>query len=72
MTDLLHPTLTDLAASARQAMLDHGLEPDIPPDALREVAEIAGQPRTTIRLSAICAICRGRRSTTTTRATSTS
>jgi VacB/RNase II family 3'-5' exoribonuclease len=42
MTDLLHPTLTDLAASARQAMLDHGLEPDIPPDALREVAEIAG------------------------------
>src|SRR4051812_2969521 len=42
MTVPLHPRLTELAEIARKAMLDHGLEPDMPRDVMREVAEIAG------------------------------
>jgi exoribonuclease-2 len=33
----------DLAAAARQEMIDHGFEPDIPADAMRQVAAIDGQ-----------------------------
>ena len=42
MIDAAQPRLTDLAEIARQAMREHGLEPDIPPEVLREVAAIAG------------------------------
>jgi len=34
----------DLAAAARQEMLDHGFEPDFPPEAERQLAAIRAQP----------------------------
>lgn len=37
-----HPRLADLAELARQAMRDHGLDPDMPPEVMRELAEIPG------------------------------
>jgi exoribonuclease-2 len=36
------PRLADLATRARQAMRDYGLDPDMPPEVTRELAEIAG------------------------------
>jgi exoribonuclease-2 len=42
MIDPPRPRLADLAEIARQAMREHGLDPDMPPDVTRELAEIAG------------------------------
>jgi len=40
MIDPPQPRLADLAEIARQAMRQHGLDPDLPPEALREAATI--------------------------------
>jgi exoribonuclease II len=42
MIDPGQPKLTDLAEVARKAMRDHGLEPDMPPEVLRDLREITG------------------------------
>jgi exoribonuclease II len=42
MIDPGHPRLTDLAEIAKRAMLQYGLEPDLPPEVTRQVAEIDG------------------------------
>lgn len=42
MIDPGQTRLSDLAEIARRLMREHGLDPDMPPDVLREVAEIAG------------------------------
>src|SRR4051812_42795313 len=42
MTDSARTRLDDLAQIARQAMRERGLDPDMPPDVLREVAKVAG------------------------------
>jgi exoribonuclease-2 len=42
MIDPAHPKLTDLAEFARQSMRDHGLDPEMPSEVIREVAEIPG------------------------------
>src|SRR3954451_15107269 len=42
MIDPGQPRLADLAELARQAMRDHGLDPDMPPEAIRELDEIRG------------------------------
>jgi len=38
------PGSFDLRAAARQSMTEHGFEPEFPPDAQREVAELAAHP----------------------------
>ncbi|MCC7370891.1 MAG: RNB domain-containing ribonuclease [Chloroflexi bacterium] len=42
MIDPGHPRLSELAEIARRAMLDHGLDPDLPPAVLEAVAAIPG------------------------------
>ncbi len=42
MIDPGHPRLADLAEIARRAMQEHGLDPEMPPEVLREVAAIPG------------------------------
>src|SRR3954451_18596691 len=42
MIDSARPRLTDLAEIAREAMRDHGLDPDVPPEVTQALAEIAG------------------------------
>ena len=42
MLDTGQPRLADLAEIARRAMIQHGLDPDVPPEATRQLAEIAG------------------------------
>ncbi len=39
----------DLAAAARQEMIDHGFQPDIPPEALQQLASIEEQPDSGLR-----------------------
>ena len=57
---------------ARQAMVEHGLEPDFPPAALAEAGALSGDAAARRRRRATCARCPGARSTTTTRAIWTS
>jgi exoribonuclease-2 len=42
MIDPARPRLEDLAEMARQAMRQHGLDPELPPEVLRQLAEIPG------------------------------
>src|SRR6187397_704517 len=42
MIDAVHPRLADLAEIARQAMRQYGLEPEMPSEVERQVAEIPG------------------------------
>src|SRR5688572_9071909 len=42
MIDPGQPRLADLAEIARQAMRQYGLEPEMPPEVVRQVAEIPG------------------------------
>ena len=63
---------SNLRVIARRAMKSHGLEPEFPPEVLKQLQSIKGPAHDTDGRSAICVDCSGARSTTTRRAILTS